>query len=823
MGEQKSDKEVLDSLVYLLTTGKVSKEKLIPAFKSLSEEVLDLEDVLATLKETPGSAFQEICQQLEDNRLEDAKKFYELNQISSVDKAYFAKQFKGLPLEIAKNNQEHGIYSELDDACVLLKDYFSLLKKQHEVPILFAHVENKSLNRINFFTENKHFLSALNIENLVAYSWHQASDDLRVELRQLKQESQESYVKSFDDALSALNAKEDTFTCSSPKVFLDALTVYLGEGGELFDGLLDIIFQWPSSDVLSVLKVLWQKAEDKSKFSLLLTMKFGDLASYRLKDWAVLSDKFEGEYLSFVERVNYLSKKHPIRLLYMWCMDHGEADDKLLDLLKESCLEEAEKNNFQELIERYRAELLIPQKEQNSLLGIEGEVSIEEEQSIESEAAGKIAEVAKSNEAGQPAEKVSKDKIILKDYLAQRDEKAGIAQPSNEEREKLSHEKAQVTSKREVFEKDPLKAAPKEVEKKSSVWQEHMKPFINENWFMIAGLMLFIAGSLILSYFTWDKHWLFRYSLMPSLLASFTIGLAYLGKWIESKGKEFTSSATILRGAAIQLLPINFMAVALMSADTAVSYKHFLIPVMAALYLSLTWLGLKRWCMAVSPQLNPLLPRTLLVINSLVMLAPITQIIGLESKHTLLMILGTGFYLGFALLSYSFHSFSLRVQQMKSQVDRRVIWFFTLMIAASFVQVFLWVHSHLRSISEFYTYPEIYTYAPLLVVAGGLILMLERRSGELITRLKSEQEDESFVGYALIVVALVMSFPNSTSRIICLFIASYVWFLQSLHRQRHVHYYITISLLSIAFFSIGGLEGFNQVYLPSLGVLTSYS
>ena len=73
MGEQKSDKEVLDSLVYLLTTGKVSKEKLLPAFKSLSEESLDLEDVLATLKETPGNAFQEICQQLEDNRLEVAK------------------------------------------------------------------------------------------------------------------------------------------------------------------------------------------------------------------------------------------------------------------------------------------------------------------------------------------------------------------------------------------------------------------------------------------------------------------------------------------------------------------------------------------------------------------------------------------------------------------------------------------------------------------------------------------------------------------------------------------------------------------------------
>ncbi|MDD7986259.1 hypothetical protein PQO01_15015 [Lentisphaera marina] len=797
MEDQEKNNQVLESLLYLLLSGKVSNDKLIPALKKFTNESLDLDEVLSILKATSGDAFQDICRQIEGSQLEDAKKFYELNQISAIDEKYFSEQLKGLPLDMPKNNQEQGIYSELEDACLLLNDYFSLLKKQRSIPILFTYIEQKSLKKVDFFTENKHFLACLDIERLVGYAWHQASDDLRLELRQLKQQSQESYLRNFEEGLEAIKSKESSFVLSSPKAFLDALIVYLGEGGELSQELLEIIFKWPSSDIVSLLKVLWQKTEDKSKLSLLLTMRFGDLNSYNRTEWPVLLDKFEGEYLSFVDRINHLSKKFPIRLLYMWCMDHGEVSEKLLDLLKESCLEEADQYDCKNIIQRYQTELQIPRAEYNLLLGIKEDPLISVEYAEE-----------QGPELGNDDDKLvsAKPKIILKDYLAKRDKEAALT-------ESLKHEPKKSDSLKPEPRKPAVKAVKTEKLSKRSVWQEHMKPFISENWFMMAGLLLFVAGSLILSYFTWDKHWLFRYSLMPGLLASFTMGLAYLGKWIESKSRDFVNSASILRGAAIQLLPINFMTVALMSSDDMVRYKHFLIPVMAAIYLSLTWYGLSRWCMSVSKHLSPVLPRTLLAINSLVILAPLAETFGLKNNETLLLILAFGFYFGFAFLTYSFYSFSLRIKQFKLQLERRIIWFFSLMIAASFIQVFLWVHSHIRYL------PEIYTYAPLVLIAGALVLMLERCSGDLVGSLKSSQEDESFVGYVLIVVGLVMSFNHPIFRIICLFLSSYIWFLQSKHRQRHVHYYITVTLLSVGFFAISGLTGFKAQYMPALGLI----
>jgi len=76
-----------------------------------------------------------------------------------------------------------------------------------------------------------------------------------------------------------------------------------------------------------------------------------------------------------------------------------------------------------------------------------------------------------------------------------------------------------------------------------------------------------ILGSSLLAYYTWDKHWLLRYTIMPILLGLFTWSLAGVGGWIERKGSEFKGTAAILRGAAIGLLPINFMTMALLSAD----------------------------------------------------------------------------------------------------------------------------------------------------------------------------------------------------------------------------------------------------------------
>src|SRR2546425_11410114 len=142
-----------------------------------------------------------------------------------------------------------------------------------------------------------------------------------------------------------------------------------------------------------------------------------------------------------------------------------------------------------------------------------------------------------------------------------------------------------------------------------------------------------ILGSSLLAYYTWDNLWLCRYTIMPALLALFTWSLAGVGSWIEKKGSEFKSTAAILRGAAIGLLPINFMAMALLSADEKVPQKGPALLVMAAIYLSVFGWGLRRWCAAVEPALKNLLAGSLLLLNVLVTVGPLARTVGHFQKH----------------------------------------------------------------------------------------------------------------------------------------------------------------------------------------------
>jgi hypothetical protein len=142
---------------------------------------------------------------------------------------------------------------------------------------------------------------------------------------------------------------------------------------------------------------------------------------------------------------------------------------------------------------------------------------------------------------------------------------------------------------------------------------------------MVAGVLMVIAGSSLLAWYTWDKHWAVRYTIMPTLLAGFTWALGAMGSWVECQDQEFEGTGAILRGAAIGLLPINFMAIALLSNDSQVGQKLLMVPLMGVVYLSFGAWGLKTWCGRIHESLTWLLGGTLLLLNSLVMLGPLAQ------------------------------------------------------------------------------------------------------------------------------------------------------------------------------------------------------
>jgi hypothetical protein len=155
---------------------------------------------------------------------------------------------------------------------------------------------------------------------------------------------------------------------------------------------------------------------------------------------------------------------------------------------------------------------------------------------------------------------------------------------------------------------------------KSSMWRDHIQPFLTENWYMVAGVVMVVAGASLISVFFWDGSPLIRFTLLPALLAGFTVAVAAAGSWIERQDIKFLGTGAVLRGAAIALLPINFMVVSLLAREPELKYKIFFVAAMCIAYLVLFGWGLRSWCRGVHPPLGIPLGGSLLAISSLVMM-----------------------------------------------------------------------------------------------------------------------------------------------------------------------------------------------------------
>ncbi|MBI4345934.1 MAG: hypothetical protein HY553_03710, partial [Elusimicrobia bacterium] len=333
-----------------------------------------------------------------------------------------------------------------------------------------------------------------------------------------------------------------------------------------------------------------------------------------------------------------------------------------------------------------------------------------------------------------------------------------------------------------------------------SFWDEHMMPFLAGNWPMLTGIAMVVVGSSLLAYYTWDKHWLARYTLLPLLLGSFTGGLGRLAGWMEGRERRLKSAANMLRGASIALLPANFMAVALLAQDPGVPAKAVLFPLYAAIYLAFAGRGLSRWCAAADPSLGGLLPRTLLALNALVLLGPLCQ--GRP------LVLAAGFYAGFAVAAHAVVRFlgGLTPQMIEQE---RVPWFFAVVLTTTYAQVFLWVHGFLRHVPA----PE--TYACLAILAGALVMFTERSP---LIRRKDDPVygTNSFLGYACVLLGLLLGASHPQTRTLSLVLAGAVWLAQAAARADALHAWIAFGLLAAGGGSIALWADFPAAAAPAL-------
>jgi len=358
----------------------------------------------------------------------------------------------------------------------------------------------------------------------------------------------------------------------------------------------------------------------------------------------------------------------------------------------------------------------------------------------------------------------------------------------------------------------PAKPAPPPVPPKPSFWETHLQPLFVENWYIVAGIAMVILGSSLLAYYTWDKHWLVRYTIMPALLAIFTWSLAGAGRWIEKKDGEFKSTAAILRGAAIGLLPINFMAMALLSADEKVPQKGPALLTMAAIYIFAFGWGLRNWCGAVEPALKNRLAGALLLLNTLVAVGPLARTVAHFEGRPFLIALGAGFYIGFVVAAATLVQFTRKTLTREMAEEKRVPWFVASVLAVTYLQVFVWVHGFMRHL------PHPHTYALLIIGIGWLILFAERRALEL-KQSPQLHGGESFLGFAFILLGLLMGFADPYIRIASFEAAGIVWLFQAFSRRHSLHYWIALTLFGLGGASVGLLQQFPGPWLPVIGIL----
>ena len=774
--------EIISALARKMASGDLSAEYVLPLIRELSkneEGLISDSELFEILQQQSGKPAQELLEEIETTLHRKVLKYHDLKQADNTIPPELAKSLKDFPLNnISKWQDKTDILSELNEAFKCLLDYSFTLKYDDKLPKIQEKLKNVlkfgsnvlKMPEWGYIFSREFFEKAL--ENIPAKSKlsHHNLSTLKEQFDNYEFRERNRIVLALDELPKAL-----------PKNLNDRLALKLlaNRYKSLDDKkekktILDIICTWPTDKVISVLDNLFNEQWAKERASMIFSLRFGKSEIKDWNTWLEYLNENNRKYNKFTAEVNEFTDKHSELIITLWYSTLDQKNPDIMDFLVELCKEKTGKISPEEFVEKYSS--MLEEDERNIILNPPAEKK--ETEKIPAPLPQKTLEPSKASK-----------------YIESRSEEPAPL-------EKLKEKK----TKPEI----PL----------PSLWQDHIQPFFAENWYMVAGIFMVIAGSSLLAFYTWDKHWLVPYTIMPLLLAFFTAGLAGVGSWVEKRGKEFLSMAAMLRGAAIALLPVNFMAVALLSNDARVSNKIIIVPLMGIIYILLGGWGLRRWCSAMHKSLEKLLGITLLILNALVIIAPLAKAFKNIESGGLNLILGTGFYIGFGVMAFAVIKFTKDILDRKMAAEKRIPWFFGATLLVTFLQVFAWVHGSLGYL------PQVYTYAPMVILTGGLVLLVEKRSLQLHNS-SSTHEMESFLGFALIFVGILMSIPNSDMRILSLELAGAIWMFQAFSRKHPLHYWISLMFIVLGAASVALLKTSTAIWLPTgkwvpvLGIIIS--
>ncbi|MBI2192315.1 MAG: hypothetical protein HYU36_10055 [Planctomycetes bacterium] len=771
--------ELVHALVRHLASGQLQAHHVLPAIQRLCQKESPPASIPALLSQLEGDSdpdIQKLVRHLHDVRRIEALRFNRLRREGNAKPAEFQIVIGDLPLDAPLGwKTSADSLRAFQTAFSLLRDHLFLSGREQPPPRITGTVEKKFLEAMEALSRPPSVFFGLSLPEL-ASALTLKIGDTRPDLRQALEIFSTRTTSSGDQQVGSAEALLDRPEAwlSQPldeESVLRALRVRLekAEGREEQKKLLDMACTWPTSHAASLLLDRAQETWADERVSLILALRFGQPAIVGWNAWQSWLREQVLQAKAGMDTVEQLVRSRPGEALLLWCHGRPDCGPALVRGLERWCREEGEPMSVGEFVRRW------------------GEALSSEERTALTGAPQRMHPAASASAPAPPIAAVQ-----------------SVSTPEVHDQARAAH-----------FPAPPVRSgAPPPPSPVPTLWDTHIVPFLVENWYMVAGIAMVIVGSSLLAYYTWDKHWLVRYTVMPALLGLFTASLARAGGWIERKDSSFRGTAATLRGAAIGLLPINFMAVALLAHDEQVSHRVFAVPFMGVLYVLLFGWGLKAWCSAVHPALGWLLGGILLLLNGLVTVGPLTRAISSSSGGEQLALITAGFHLGFAGLAWAVVRFSRRVLTRDLVEEKTVPWFFGATLVATFIQVFAWVHATLRD------FPRPSAYAAMTILTGWLVLFVERRGLELRDD-KEAHGAESFLGFAFVICGVLMGASDPLMRLLVFALSGTVWLYQAAARRHPLHFWIGLTLLALAGASVGLLEGFPGPWLPGIGLALS--
>ncbi|MFP6764238.1 MAG: hypothetical protein VB858_11485, partial [Planctomycetaceae bacterium] len=225
--------------------------------------------------------------------------------------------------------------------------------------------------------------------------------------------------------------------------------------------ILDSICVWPGQDHFEVLLQLGRSDEDvRERAGLILTCRYGPRP---VAGWNGWKNALERAIRLRRDKLQQLINQAPAELLLIWVSQSEGLAPEIRTVLNQYCETHAAPVDADDFAERWTG--VLPTSEFNTLVGMDFE--------SESAAADEPHASASSSGSVQPAS----------------------AQP--------------VT----VSPDAPSPAAPAGPPRTTStVWRDHIQPLLTENWYLVAGIVMVVAGASLISVFFWDKSPFIRFT-----------------------------------------------------------------------------------------------------------------------------------------------------------------------------------------------------------------------------------------------------------------------------------------------------------------------